>query len=120
MKYLGEEKRVEIKTIFERPVEYIRCDKCGKKIIPNKFHSEESQYIHIHTYHNDWGNDSVDSHEYNDYCIKCAKEIVVDYIDKIGGSEELELTNKYLSTIETYTGRVSHSNGCELVINDTK
>ena len=33
MKYLGEEKQVEIKTVSERQIEYMRCDKCGKKIL---------------------------------------------------------------------------------------
>ena len=116
MKYLGEEKQVQI--VNERQVEYIRCDRCNKKIIPCKYKEDQNQYVRIHTYHNDWGNDSIDSHEYHDYCMKCAKEVVSEYIEKMDGTEELELTNEYLSTISTYRGRPSWSDGYMLVTDD--
>lgn len=120
MKYLGEEKQVEIKTVIERQVEYIRCDKCGKKITPYKYKEDQNQYVHIHTCHNDWGNDSIDSHEYHDYCTKCAKEVVAEYIEKMNGTEELELTNEYLSTTRTHRGSVLWSEGYMLAENDNK
>lgn len=120
MKYLGEEKQVEIKTVSERQVEYIRCDKCKKKIIPCKYKEKQNQYVHIHTCHSDWGNDSIDSHEYHDYCTECAKEVVAEYIGRMNGTEELELTNEYLSTTNTHRGYVSWSDGYMLVENDNK
>lgn len=101
MKYLGEEKRVEVRTLIERPVEYVRCDRCAKKIIPYQNRDARSRYVHIHTFHNDWGNDSVDSHEYLDFCLECAKTFVSEYIDDMAGTEELEFENKYLTTNET-------------------
>ena len=118
MKYLGEEKQVQI--VNERQVEYIRCDKCGKKIIPCKYKEDQNQYVYIHTYHNDWGNDSVDSSESHDYCVECAKKVVAEYIEKMDGTEELELTNKYLGTASTYRGRPSWSDGYMLVADDNK
>ena len=120
MKYLGEEKQVQIKTVSERQVEYIRCDKCHKKIIPCKYKEDQNQYVHIHTYHNDWGNDSIDSHEYHDYCAQCAKEVVAEYIGKMDGTEELELTNGYLSLTSTYLGDPLWSEGYALVKNDRR
>lgn len=119
MKYLGEEKAVEIKTIIKRPIEYVRCDKCGKKILPFKYKDgQKNQYINIHTWHSDWGNDSIDSHEYKDYCQKCAKEVISEYIDKMHGTEELELTNEYLFTHDDHTGTVSPFSGYKLVKDD--
>lgn len=102
MKYLGEENRVEVKIISERKIEYMRCDNCGKKIMPCKYHAKQNQYMHIHTWHNDWDNDSCESHEYHDYCVECAKKIVKEYIEEMDGTEELELKNKYLWTEEIY------------------
>lgn len=120
MKYLGEEKKVEVKTVNERRIEYIRCDECGKKILPYKYNSEQGQYVHIHTWHSDWGNDSIDSHEYNDYCPECAKEVVTEYIAKMSGSEELELSNEYLGSNEIHRGGVSPWGGYKLVSDDKK
>ena len=76
MKYLGKETRV-IQRI-EREIEYIRCDKCHKKILPGDYDDEKSCYIQIHNWHNDWGNDNIESHEYADYCKDCAKDIVLE------------------------------------------
>ena len=118
MKYLGEEKQVEIKTVSERQIEYMRCDKCGKKITPYKYKEKQNQFVRIHTYHNDWGNDSIDSHEYHDYCVECAKEVVAEYISEMNGTEELELENKYLTTNASYQGYDGWEDGYELVEND--
>ena len=105
MKYLGEEKQVEVKTKSVRNVEYMRCDKCNKKITPyNSSRSMESSYVRVHTWHNDWGNDSVESHEYKDLCHKCASEFVAEYVSNMNGSEELKLENKFLYNNETYDG----------------
>ena len=102
MKYLGEETTREVVKQTVRNVEYIRCDKCEKKIVPSKYREEKNNYIHIHTWHNDWGNDSIDSHEQNDYCKDCAKQVVLEYISTSRGTQELELQNEYLFENETY------------------
>lgn len=118
MKYLGEEKKVQIKINSERKVEYIRCDKCGKKIMPTQYRSEKSSYVHIHTWHNDWGNDSVDSHNYRDFCKNCAKLFVTKYIANMNSTEELKCEHKNLFSNETYTGYKHYTDGYDLVEND--
>ena len=119
MKYLGEEKTVEVKTVLERKIEYIRCDKCNKKILPFRYQNGSNQYVHIHTWHSDWGNGSIESHEYHEYCPECAKEVISEYIDEMSGSEELELSNEYLFEDETYRGKVTVcTDGYDLVERD--
>lgn len=122
MKYLGEviTKKVVEQTV--RPIEYIRCDMCNKKILPcDTYKSDKSDYIRVHTWHNDWGNDSVESHEYYDLCKECAKEFVADYIEHCDGSEELELEHEYLGKNETYNGNIRlFDSGYKLVSKDIK
>lgn len=94
-------KEVQIKTVIERPVEAIICDNCGIKILPYPYHHKQNQYVHIHTWHHDWGHDSIESDEHNEYCVSCAKEVVAEYIENICGTEELELENHYLVPSDT-------------------
>ena len=118
MKYLGKETKVEIKTKSVRKVEYIRCDGCGKKITPYDYRTKKDHYVRIHTWDNDWGNDSVDSHKYGDYCMECAKSFVSTYVDNMDGSEELELKHEYLSSVDTYEGYEKYDDGYALVEDD--
>jgi hypothetical protein len=101
MKCLGQPREVKIKTVIARPGEAIICDKCGIKILPYPYKDRRNQYVRIHTWHNDWSNDSVESHEYNEYCVTCAKEVVAEYIGNMQGTEELELENDYLAPSDT-------------------
>lgn len=96
MKYLGKE--VEVKIATPRIVEYMRCDGCGKKIIPSPgFGSEtESEYVEMTTGHRDWGNDSCDSVEVYHYCKKCAAKKASEYILGLRGSAYLELSREVL------------------------
>lgn len=97
MKYLGEKSTKEIVKKIIRKVDYIRCDKCNKKIMPSKLNlQKESNYIHVHTWHYDWGNDSIESHKHKDYCRDCAKQVVLEYVSNLSGTEHLELQNRYL------------------------
>lgn len=117
MKYLGEGTKIQI--ITERPIDYIRCDSCRKKIIPHKECGAQNHYVHIHKYSNRWGDDSINHHEYNDYCSFCAKTVVLNYINSMDCTEELEIENKYLvPTNATYRGEVSSSDGYMLVSDD--
>ena len=118
MKYLGEENQVQIKIVSERPIKYVRCEKCNKKIIPHKFCEVQNQYVHIHTHHHDWGNDSVESHEYHDYCVQCAKDVVIEYIENMHGTEELEIINSYIMQTSTYRGTPRSSDGYKLASDD--
>lgn len=112
MKYLGKETQVEVKTKSVRKIEYVRCDGCGKKILPGGYSTEKNEYVSIHTWHNDWGSESVESHEYNDYCKECAKSFVSTYIDEMHGTEELELKHRHLLTMK-------HSMDIEDMMTDT-
>lgn len=123
MKYLGEETEVKVVTKSVRKVEYMRCDGCGKKITPNSWRTKENSYVHIHTWHNDWGNDSCESHEYKDYCKECAKFFVMKYIDEMDGTEELELSYEHIGSNETYDnykGSYAYDEGYSLVSKDKK
>lgn len=121
MKFLGPEQKVEVKTKSIRNIEYLRCDKCNKVIFPGQYLHNECRYIKVHTWHSDWGNDSIDSHKYMDLCPECACEYVSDYIKDASGSEELELENRYLcigETLEDLDDDDDYDNKYDLVIND--
>lgn len=56
-----------------------KCDICGSSITESK--REGCNYFLIHTWHNDWGNDSVDSHEYKDACSpECVMKFTGEYV----------------------------------------
>lgn len=118
MKYLGKEETIEVKTKSVRKIEYVRCDRCGKKILPKSFRSKENGYVHIHTWHNDWGNDSIESHERHDYCKECAKSFIAEYINDMDGTEELELEFEHLWTSETHDNYRYYDDGYSLTEND--
>lgn len=77
-----------------------------------------NSYIHIHTWHNDWGRDSVESHERHDYCRDCAKQVVSEYISKAKGTEGLELENKYLFENEEYEDFIGWASDAQLACKD--
>lgn len=63
------EKITEIKSIAG-----IKCDICKKEI--------SGKYWNLTTYHNDWGNDSVDSYSHSDLCSReCINKALDKYIE---------------------------------------
>ena len=97
MKIYGEPYSKKVVTKQYHDIEYLRCDKCKKKILPSvECREKESRYVKVHTWHSDWGYESVESHEYKDLCPECAQEFVSKYISEMSGTEELELENEYL------------------------
>lgn len=51
----------------------IKCDICGKEIT--------GKYWRLTAYHNDWGNDSIDSYKHLDLCSReCINKTLDDYI----------------------------------------
>jgi len=59
-----------------------KCDICGKNI-EKANDLKDYNYFVIHTWHNDWGNDSIDSHEYYDACCpECVMKFTKEYIEK--------------------------------------
>ena len=93
---------VRTKKIIRKRLDYVVCDNCKKEIRRTRpeYTCDFPEYIYIHTWHNDWGNDSVDSDEYYTFCKDCAKKFITDYIDKSRGTEELELSRKVVSPYE--------------------
>lgn len=87
-------------TVVEEVVDHAEriCDHCKKPIT--------SHYWHVEAHHNDWGNDSIDSFLYFDYCSPdCLREALNDYIcetDNPFNTEHFEIThhNAPLSTLE--------------------
>jgi len=57
-----------------------KCDICGNSIHAVDRIGNYNYYL-IHTFHNDWGNDSIDSHEYFDACSpECVMKFTERYI----------------------------------------
>lgn len=116
MKFLGKE--FEVKVEGRREVKYIRCDMCNKKILPTKFRTPQSSYFRAHTWHDDWGNDSIESHEYKDLCADCTKIFVDNFIDQATGTDQIELSYEYLSQNETEPSVMIRAVGCKAVSDD--
>ncbi len=94
--------RKEIKCVrIENVIVGRKCDVCGGTIekvkVPATVYPEYNYFV-IHTWHNDWGNDSRDSHEYYDACCpECVMQFVKKYIggsyDHPVNSEEIEISH---------------------------
>lgn len=85
------EKNIEKKVV--REVEDIVesqtiCDGCGKVIFAFKPHVKRYRQGNLISWykvfrgHNDWGNDSIDSFEHEDYCNDCIDKAFEDYIER--------------------------------------
>lgn len=84
------EKVIKMEDIVERV--YI-CDVC-KKVFAKSTDPDYKRidYFRIHTCHNDWGNDSVESHTYYDACCRqCTRKIIDDFLKQC--EEELHTGN---------------------------
>ena len=89
-----ETKQVVYKTV--RKLEGIKCDICGK-VIPAKMRgrSSENRYFEVETGHNDCGDDSYESIEFKDICPGCISKFMTEYIEKVKGSEYIEVETTY-------------------------
>ena len=77
------EKKEVVHTTIEEVTVGRQCDVCKREINKNADGpwSGWYNYFVIHTWHNDWGYDSVDSHEYYDACCdECAVKFVSKYL----------------------------------------
>lgn len=73
------------KIVYEHTdiISSVVCDSCGREIIPSdgwEYDEKNSQFVSVHTWHNDWGNDSCDSHQYIELCHECAGKYVEKYV----------------------------------------
>lgn len=73
----------------ERRAEYLRCDYCKAKI--------KDTYYAVMTGHHDWGNDSVDSIEHKEICIKCIKDFTIKYL-----KENEDINSDYINIEKEY------------------
>ena len=80
---------VEKKEVTTVKVEEVivgrKCDICNRDIEPVHPGAKypEYNYFVIHTWHDDWGNDSVDSHERKDACCpECVMHYVKGYVEE--------------------------------------
>ena len=54
--YCDEGIEQKVVTTTKYPIKYLRCDKCNIKIEPGNYRGcSRSNYVEIHTWHNDWG-----------------------------------------------------------------
>lgn len=85
------------------------CDVCKKKIYEKRYNDqrilsgkhERTQYYKVTTWHNDWGNDSVDSIENYTICSpKCLDTLMKEYYkrsfeQKFTNTEQIEVQHDY-------------------------
>jgi hypothetical protein len=82
-------------TIIEEVIVGRKCDICGKTInCVDRLGNYN--FFTIHTWHNDWGNDSCESHEYLDACSpECVMKFTEEYIRKsfeqVYNSKQIEI-----------------------------
>lgn len=78
---INERKEIVHKEVEDVPVGRV-CDACGKEIKPIWFVKQYNYFV-VHTYHNDWANDSCESHEYFDACSpECATKMAEAYLKR--------------------------------------
>lgn len=81
---ITEQKEVVRKTV-ESVIVGRKCDVCDaeiKEFVFGGLPRGQYNYFVIHTWHNDWGNDSVDSQEYYDACSpECVMRFVKLYVE---------------------------------------
>lgn len=84
-------------TLYSKRV----CDKCGKVLEYRYNHKElvniskehmKVEYYEVTTGHHDWGNDSIDSVEYHDYCPTCVLQAIDEYYETTNG----EINTNYI------------------------
>lgn len=94
MKVLSKETK-EVITAKVRALEGMKCDVCGRIILPKQGRQAENKYYEVATGHFDWGNDSFESRENYDICPICVNNFISDYLAKGKGSEYIEVNTEY-------------------------
>lgn len=77
-----------LKMVEKHTVTEVRCDGCGKVV-----RDEQDDWVDFSSYHSDWGNDSIDSHDQWDACsAACYLKIVRKVLDDYGETTHPTLT----------------------------
>ena len=79
-----------------------KCDICGKEIKKSRDNYSYNYFV-IHTYHSDWGNDSIESHECFDACcpecvVMFSSDYICDAFKYTNNSKVIEI--KHIRTLE--------------------
>lgn len=73
----------------------IICDECRREIRNRENINKRlrgSHYYEVTTHHHDWGNDSIDSYKYLDFCsFECMVEYMKRYYESGNGSESYDV-----------------------------
>lgn len=85
----------EVITNYVKKLKFVECDKCRKHITAEYGQPESCRYVKVHTWHNDWGNDSCESHEYFDLCPECAVKFTSNYIRDMDGTMQIKCEVDY-------------------------
>ena len=96
-----EERKEIVKKTVESVIVGRKCDVCGSEItefISGGLPRGQYNYFAIRTWHNDWGNDSVESHEYYD---ACSPECVMKFA-------KLYIEGAYKNVTNTHNIEISH------------
>lgn len=79
-------------------VEAIKCDVCGRTIIPGVgYRTAGNRYFEVTIGHRDWGNDSHESIKHLDVCPECISDYVSSYTRNCKGTEYLGLQTAYIT-----------------------
>ena len=99
------EKKEVTRTTVEEVITGRKCDVCKRDIneVTGAYGWYKYNYFLIHTWHNDWGNDSVDSHEYYDACCsECAIKFASKYLHdaQSGGKNTMAMEVEHVNRLE--------------------
>ena len=84
------ETKTETITHEVKTVKALKCDICGKEFT--------GKYWALFIYHHDWGNDSIESYEYYDFCSEnCVRNALEEYLEECKHRDTLnfELSQKF-------------------------
>lgn len=88
-------RKKEVKEIIKTKniTKEISCDQCLKVICDSDTNKDSTlSFFTGHTFHNEWGNDSIDSHNYIDVCgLDCLLKYTKGYFKESEGTESLEV-----------------------------
>lgn len=88
-------RKKEVKEVIKtkKIIKEISCDQCSKVICDSHSNKDDTvDFFTAHTFHNDWGNDGIDSHEYIDICgLDCLLEYTKGYFKESVGTEHIEI-----------------------------
>lgn len=101
MKFFGNEEK-EVKVATERKLEYLRCDRCHKKIEENQNNPKletSKRYFYVVVYHYFYDEDNVDNFQQHfDICEDCIDKFIREYLlDENNIDYNIEIKTKWFA-----------------------